>query len=127
MSTMAPPLPTGFRTQVPSGETRIVVRGVPWRTYELWVDSLPARSGVRMAYDGEDLEIMTKSRTHESYSGLFGRLVDVVTEELEIPCSSNRETTWKRPEVSRGLEADQSYYFRPEKLAAAAAAKVAPL
>ena len=31
--------------------------------------------------------------------------------------------TWKRPELSRGLEADQCYYFQPEKLAAAARAK----
>jgi Uma2 family endonuclease len=105
------------------GETRIAVRGVPWRTYELWVDSLPTRSGVRMAYDGEDLEIMTKGRQHENFSGLLGRLVDVITEELKIPCSASRETTWKREELARGLEADQCYYFRPEKLASAAKAK----
>lgn len=120
MSTMAPTLPTGHLAHVPQGETRIAVRGVPWRTYELWVDSLPPRSGVRMAYDGEDLEIMTKGRSHENYGALIGNLVSEVAVELGIPHSSNRETTWKRPEVSRGLEADQSYYFRPEKLEAAA-------
>jgi Uma2 family endonuclease len=123
MSMMAPTLPASQQAQIPQGETRIAVRGVPWRTYELWVDSLPPRSGVRMAYDGEDLEIMTKGRQHENYGALIGRLVNEITVELGIPFSSNRETTWKRPEVSRGLEADQSYYFRPEKLAAAAAAK----
>ena len=66
---------------------------------------------------------MTKGRQHENYGALIGHLVNEITVELGIPFSSNRETTWKRPEVSRGLEADQSYYFRPEKLAAAAQAK----
>ncbi|MHB1559943.1 MAG: Uma2 family endonuclease, partial [Isosphaeraceae bacterium] len=37
-----------------------------------------------------------------------------------IPCKSMGETTWKRPGLSRGLEADQCYYFDPEKLAAVA-------
>jgi len=121
MSVMTRPKPTV--PIVTEGETRIAVRGVPWSVYELWVDSLPERSGIRMAYDGEDLEIMTKGRRHENDITLIGRLVNEVTVELGIPCASNRETTWKRPEVSRGLEADQSYYFRPEKLAAAAAAR----
>jgi Uma2 family endonuclease len=105
------------------GETRIAIRDVPWTLYRNLVDSLPENSGIRTAYDGEDLEIMTKGRRHENYSSLFGRLVDVVTEELAIPCSANRETTWKRDEVERGLEADHCYYFRAEKLAAAAASK----
>ena len=39
MSTMAPTLPTSQQGQIPQGETRIAVRGVPWLTYELWVDS----------------------------------------------------------------------------------------
>src|SRR5208337_2929366 len=33
------------------------------------------------------------------------------------------QTTWKRSEVARGLESDECYYFKPEKLAAADAAK----
>ena len=32
------------------------------------------------------------------------------------------QTTWKRPELARGLEADDSFYFRPEKLPIVAAA-----
>jgi Uma2 family endonuclease len=108
---------------VPEGETRIAIRDVPWTCYRTLVDSLPENSGIRMAYDGEDLEIMTKGRRHENYSSLFGRLVDVVTEELAIPRSANRETTWKQDDVERGLEADQCYYFRAEKLAAAAVSK----
>jgi Uma2 family endonuclease len=118
-STISPPA----RVATVQGETRIAIRDASWKLYRNLVDLLPENSGIHLAYDGEDLEIMTKGRRHENYSSLFGRLVDVVTEELAIPCSANRETTWKRDDVERGLEADQCYYFRAEKLAAAAASK----
>ena len=36
---------------------------------------------------------------------------------MGIACKSLRETTWKRPEISRGLQSDQCYYFQPEKIA----------
>ncbi|MGB2612602.1 MAG: Uma2 family endonuclease [Isosphaeraceae bacterium] len=121
MSVMTRPKPTG--PIEPEGETRIAVRGVPWSVYELWVDALPERSGIRMAYDGEDLEIMTKGPKHEDFRELLGRIVTEVAVELNIPQKCLGETTWKRPELSRGLEADQCYYFQSEKLAAAAQAK----
>ena len=76
-----------------------------------------------MAYDGEDLEIMTKGPKHEDFRELLGRIVAEVAVELKIPQKCLGETTWKRPELSRGLEADQCYYFQPEKLAAASRAK----
>ncbi len=123
MSTMTPTLPTSHKVHTPRGETRIVVRSVPWSTYELWIDSLPAHSGVRMAFDGEDLEIMTKGPTHEDFRDLLGQLVREICMELGIPHKCLGETTWKRPDLSRGIEADQCYFFRPEKLAAVAAAR----
>jgi hypothetical protein len=41
-----------------------------------------------------------------------------VTSELRIRCRELGETTWKRPEIARGLESDLCYYFTPEKRAA---------
>lgn len=66
---------------------------------------------------------MVTGPIHDDYRGLLGRLVQVITEEMEIPMSARGETTWIRPELERGLEADHSYYFLPEKLAMAKAAK----
>ena len=51
------------------------------------------------------------------------RLIEVVAEELEIPSRSLGSTTWMRPAIRRGIEADESFYFSPEKLAAVAAAR----
>jgi Uma2 family endonuclease len=111
------------RLGTPHGETRIEIPGVGYDVYEMWAHSLPQNSAIRMAYDGSSMELMVKGRIHDNYQELLGRIIHVITEELEIPVSSNGETTWIRPELQRGLEADQSYYFLPEKLAMAKAAK----
>lgn len=121
MTTMA--RPNRLSTASADGETRILVPGVGFRVYELWVGSLPECSPVRMAYDGRSMELMVKGRKHDNYRELLGEVVRAITQELDLPMSSSGETTWIRPEIERGLEADQSYYFLPEKLAAAGTAK----
>lgn len=105
------------------GETRICIPGVDWQFYELLVDSIPEGSGIRVAFDGTDVEIMTTSPEHEDFKELLGKFVGLVAEELGVPYKSMGETTWKRVGVNRGIAADQCFYFRPAKLAAAAAAK----
>ena len=105
------------------GETRILIPGVDWRFYDWLVDSIPEGSGVRVAFDGTDVEIMTTSPEHEDFKELLGKFVGLVAEELGIPYKSMGETTWKREGVNRGIEADQCFYFRPDKLTAAAKAK----
>ena len=87
------------------------------------MDSIPEGANIHVDYDGKDVEIMGKGRKHERIKELLGYFVRVLTEEIERPCKSLGETTWKRPELARGLEADQCYYFLPEKLTADAVAQ----
>jgi Uma2 family endonuclease len=107
-------------TAVP--ERRVVYRGVDWSFYEQLVDSIPESSPIRVAYDGKDLEVMGKNRKHGKFLDLMGHIVAVIAEELAIPYSSLADTTWKRRDVLRGIEADKSFYFLPEKIAADAEA-----
>lgn len=107
-------------TAVP--EERVLFRNVDWSFYDHLVDSIPESSNIHVDYDGKDLEVMAKGKRHERFNWLLGRFVDIVTEELDIVCEPSGETTWKRVKVSRGLEADQCYYFLAEKLEADAAA-----
>jgi Uma2 family endonuclease len=58
---------------------------------------------------------MTKGREHELFREIFSRFINAVTFEWRIPCRGAGETTWKRPEIARGLEADLCYYLEPEK------------
>jgi Uma2 family endonuclease len=103
-------------------ERRVVYRGVDWSFYEQLVDSIPESSAIHVDYDGKDLEVMAKGREHDKSKRRLGRIVDIVAEEYGILFEGNGEATWKRPGVGRGLEADESFYFQPEKLAAAAEA-----
>ncbi len=96
---------------------RVVIAGVDWAFYEQLVNSIPEGANIRVDYDGNDLEIMSQSPIHDVVKKTLGRFVDLTADELEIPCAGLGQTTWKWPEVVRGLEADDCYYFAPEKLA----------
>jgi Uma2 family endonuclease len=102
---------------------RIVISAVEWDLYDRLSEAIGERQHVRLAYDGEDLEIMTTGRLHEDYKELLGQIVGTVSKILGIPRSKLGETTWKRPEIARGIQADQCYYFVAEKLAADKAAR----
>jgi len=99
-----------------------VIRDVSWDLYDMLSDAIGEKQHVYLAYDGRDLEIMTKGRIHENYGDFLGKFVGALTYELRIRCRSLGETTWKRPAIARGLESDLCYYFLPEKIAADVAA-----
>ncbi|MGZ3318090.1 MAG: Uma2 family endonuclease [Isosphaeraceae bacterium] len=103
-------------------DERVVIRSVDWAFYEQLVDSIPEGANIHVDYDGKDVEIVSPSPLHDGVKTLLGRFVELTAEELEIPCTVLGQTTWKRPEVTRGLEADESYYFVAEKLATVAEA-----
>jgi Uma2 family endonuclease len=103
-------------------DERVVIRSVDWAFYEQLVDSIPEGANIHVDYDGKDVEIMSPSPLHDGVKTLLGRFVELTAEELEVPCTGLGQTTWKRPELTRGLEADESYYFVAEKLATVAEA-----
>ena len=105
-------------TDIP--DRRVVFRGVDWEFYDQLVESIPESSNIHVDYDGRDLEVMGKGQKHDLLKKLLGRIVDVLAEEYEIPFAAYGEAIWKRLDLARGLEADDAYYFRPEKLEAAA-------
>jgi Uma2 family endonuclease len=103
---------------------RVVIHGVDWAFYEELVALIPANEPVRVDYDGKDVEIvMVLSFPHDETKKLLGRFVELVAEVCEIPIKSGGQTTWMRREVNRGLESDDCYFFRAEKLAMIAAAR----
>jgi len=99
-----------------SGEQRITLRGISWDLYDRLSDAIGEHQHVRLTYDGKDLEIMTTGYRHEGLKGLIGRLVNAVAFELDINYTDGGQTTWKRPEIERGLEADECYFFEPDKI-----------
>ncbi len=109
-------------TAPPQGETRIVVADASWRLYEAFVKNLPESSAIRTAFDGRDMEIMVKGPVHDHFAGLLDLFVMAVAGQLGIRIKPQRETTWIRPEIERGIESDNCYYLDPVKIATALAA-----
>jgi len=105
-------------TAVP--DRRVVFRGVDWAFYEQLVDSIPESVHIHVDYDGRDLEVMAIGPDHEDVKYSLGQFVSLVAAAMGISCKGLGSTTWKRPEIARGLESDQCYYLLPEKLAAVA-------
>ncbi len=98
-----------------------VIRSVGWAFYMKLLETVGEHGGLRLAYDGKDLEIMSPSPVHENAKVYAGKFVDLVAEELAIDSINLASTTWNRPEIERGIAADQCFYFRPDKLALATA------
>jgi len=119
----AAPTTTRQRGGTPEGDQRIAIRNVSWDLYDRLSDAISEDQHVFLAYDGKDLEIMTKGMDHEDYRDLIGDFVKAVRAAFGIRGRGLGETTWKRSEAARAIEADQCYIFDPEKLAAANAAR----
>jgi Uma2 family endonuclease len=61
------------------------------------------------------MEVMTLSSEHENRKKLLGRLVEALTEELEIDIASFGSMTCRRPKLKRGLEPDDAYWIANEQ------------
>ena len=94
-------------------EQRFALHGVSWQTYNALLNDLQA-SAVRLTYDRGSLELMSPSQDHERFKTLIGRIIEMFTEELDIPMQSGGWTTWPTEDLDRGLEADECYYIQHE-------------
>ncbi len=99
----------------PTGETRILLRGISWDLYQQLSRADPRRR-VLMAYDRGDLELMSPGPIHEDGKGRLDRLVEILTEELGLPLLGLGSTTWDREEAGRGIESDECYYLTVAKM-----------
>ena len=107
------------RDAPPTGETRIAIPGMTWDAYATFVRLLPEGSPVRVAFDGRTLEIMVTGPIHDDLAELLDTFFKAAAGGIGLQYKPQRTTTWIRPEVQRGIEADGCYYLAPEKIAAA--------
>lgn len=81
---------------------RFVLPRVTWEAYEQFLTALGDRPGLRLNYDGRNLEFMTISPLHEFIKRIVGQLIDMLCFELNIPKKSGGSFTFKREDVERG-------------------------
>jgi Uma2 family endonuclease len=92
-----------------------VLHDVSWEFYEACLKELGDRN-IRLTYDRGTLEFMAPSEIHDRSKRLLGRLIEALTEELDIEIRSEGSTTWRKKRLRRGLEPDECYYVEHEPL-----------
>ncbi len=121
ITTFPGPAAPGELASIPSsslahGDHRIVFPGVGWETYESLSRAQGEGNHVRLAYDGKDLEIMTTGYVHEILKELVGPIIKAVLCWRSIPHFGSGEATLNAVNARRGLQADLSYCFEPDKV-----------
>lgn len=94
-------------------EQRVTMESVNWQTYVALADASAQRCQ-RMTYDQGLLEIMSPMLSHESAKSLLGRMVERYTEIRTIDLRASASTTFRRQDLNRGFEADESFYIANE-------------
>jgi Uma2 family endonuclease len=90
---------------------RLLLSNVSWEDYEVLLEELSEKRHLKISYDGGNLEIMTLSPEHEAFKGLFTHLIQILTEEMNLPYKSPGSTTMTRRKRSRGTEPDDCFYI----------------
>ena len=121
-TTIPRPIVAPSVTPVVPAEERAVMRDVSWNLYDRLTAAIAERSSIRVAFDGKDVEIVVLGPVHENLGDLLDTFVGEVCDGLDLDSQPLGSTTWKRPDVNRGVEADLCYYFDPAKVAACRAA-----
>lgn len=91
----------------------ILFDGLTWDEY-VWFDRRRDElgSGVRLTYSDHRLELMTTSFVHDSSSVRLSLFVTTVLGAFRIPHRGARRTTYRREDVERGFEPDESFYIQ---------------
>lgn len=111
MSVAARQLPrTAQRIRI-KPEQRFLLHNVSWESYELISKGLGERP-IRATYDRGCLELMMPSREHDRIKMVWGKLIDVLAEELRVTIAAAGSMTQKRKDLARGIEADQCYHTK---------------
>jgi Uma2 family endonuclease len=99
-----------------SAEGKVILEGVSWETYERLL-SENQEKGTRFAYDQGALEIIVVSFGHDNLSRKIALLVELIAAEMEIDIEVAGSTTFKREDLFKGFEPDESFYIRePERV-----------
>ncbi|MBS1809135.1 MAG: Uma2 family endonuclease [Acidobacteria bacterium] len=88
------------------------VDGVAWEDYEQLMYDLRESSVVRVFYNQGRMEIMSPLPAHEKPVKVLGRLINAISDELDIDIESLGTSTLKDEMTNKGAEPDDSFYVQ---------------
>jgi len=100
---------------VPTADQRIIMNGVPWSHFEVWLALRGEAPVPRMTYLQGDLELMSPSRDHERITEYLGLLIATYCIERGIKFTPYGSWTLKKALKNAGVESDQCYIFGPDQ------------
>jgi Uma2 family endonuclease len=93
------------------GDQCVELHEIGWKVYLTLLRLRGERSVPRMVYLDGTVWLMSPAYPREWLKIRLGWVVDVIAEELDIPCIPSGSTTFRRRAKRGGVEGDQSYYL----------------
>jgi Uma2 family endonuclease len=91
----------------------VLLQGISWDVYEALLREVGDQN-VRLTYDSGELEIMSPIPEHELWKKNFGRMIEIIALEMNIPMWPLGSTTFRQKKLKKGLEPDECYYVANE-------------
>ncbi len=95
---------------VPPGE-RLLLKDFSWQQFESVLEELGEHRGTKLSYSQGNLEIRTPLLEHEKAKSIIGNIVEFLLEEFQIDYEPSASTTFKNPQMNKGVEPDESFYI----------------
>jgi Uma2 family endonuclease len=95
---------------LPTTRQTIVLRGVPWHTYQS-LRKVEENNHLRMTYDRGVLEVMSPFKSHGKIATILDRMIYEWTRFRRIEVESGRDMTCDREDLEQGLQPDLCYWI----------------
>lgn len=94
------------------GDRRILLDGVSWNEYEMFLEDFEQHPAWRLAYDEGKLEIMPPLMMHEDPTFSVDMFVRAYSEHFDLTLQSAGSTTFRRELKKKGVEPDDCFYIQ---------------
>jgi Uma2 family endonuclease len=91
---------------------RLLLEGINWQEFEAILNELGEHRSSRIAYSQGTLEIMVPLPEHERAKVIIGDLIKILLDELNLNWESLGSTTFKREDMTAGIEPDDCFYIQ---------------
>ncbi len=95
------------------GEQHMLLRSVPWKSYQLLRATLDS-PGLQMTYIEGALELMSPGRNHERWKTNIARLLELYCYRRGIDLRGYGSTTFEHEAAARAAEPDECYVIGQE-------------
>lgn len=96
---------------LPAG-SELILRGQTWEDYEEILEEVGEASGLRISFDGENIQIMTLSTIHEKYVRFFEMLITILSLRQKKKILHFGSSTMKIAKNQKGSEPDCCFYIQ---------------